>query len=192
MSEIVLPEKEIWIPKKYSVFVKPTEYQLSERKMEGYRKFAEIKNYYQRNPVKFIEEVLGAKMFDAQAYCVALSWVTPYVLWTCSRGYGKSTLIDLVLMAKSMLNNNYVSYIAAGSSEQSIQTFQTLIRLANKAIESMTGLTDVFKEQVEIKNASGDGSDAVCGEYNTCNRELLWRKIGEALTGNTELTILIA
>lgn len=60
-------------------------------------------------------------------------------------------------MAKSMLFNNYISYIAAGSSEQSIQTFQTLIRLANKAIESMTGLTDAFKEQVEVKQGSGDG-----------------------------------
>ena len=147
----------MWIPKNYTVFVKPTEYQLSQRKMEGYRKFAEIKNYYQRNPVKFIEEVLGAKLFDSQAYGVQMSWSTPYVLWVCSRGYGKSTLIDLVLMAKSMLYNNYVSYIAAGSSEQSIQTFQTLIRLANQAIESMTGLTNVFKEQVEVKNASGDG-----------------------------------
>lgn len=182
----------MWIPKNYSVFIRPTEYQLSQRKMEGYRKFAEIKNYYQRNPVKFIEEILGAKLFDAQAYCVESSWATPYVLWVCSRGYGKSTLIDLVLMAKSMLYNNYISYIAAGSSEQSIQTFQTLIRLANQAVESMTGLTNAFKEQVEIKNASGDGSDAVHSESNICSYELLWRKIGEVLTDNTELTILIA
>lgn len=171
MSNLILPEKEIWVPNDYSVFIKPTEYQLSQRKMEGYRKFAEIKNYYQRNPVKFIEDILGAKLFDAQAYCVANSWAKPYVLWVCSRGYGKSTLIDLVLMAKSMLYNNYISYIAAGSSEQSIQTFQTLIRLANKAIESMTGLTDAFKEQVEIKNASGDGfvrnpSGNYCTLYN--------------------------
>ena len=172
LSEIITPQKEIWIPKNYSVFVKPTEYQLSQRKMEGYRKFAEIKNYYQRNPVKFIEEVLGAKLFDSQAYGVQMSWATPYVLWTCSRGYGKSTLIDLILMAKSMLYNNYISYIAAGSSDQSIQTFQTLIRLANQAIESMTGLTDVFKEQVEIKNASGDGSDAVHSENNMGSYEL--------------------
>jgi hypothetical protein len=171
LSEIITPQKEIWVPKNYTVFVKPTEYQLSQRKMEGYRKFAEIKNYYQRNPVKFIEEVLGAKLFDSQAYGVQMSWATPYVLWTCSRGYGKSTLIDLILMAKSMLYNNYISYIAAGSSDQSIQTFQTLIRLANQAIESMTGLTDVFKEQVEIKNASGDGfvrnpSGNYCTLYN--------------------------
>ena len=91
-----------------------------------------------------------------------------------------------------MLYNNYISYIAAGSSDQSIQTFQTLIRLANQAIESMTGLTDVFKEQVEIKNASGDGSDAVHSENNIGSYELWWRKIGGVLNDNTELTILIA
>lgn len=86
MSDLIVPSKEIWIPKNYTVFVKPTEYQLSQRKLEGYRKFAEIKNYYQRNPVRFIEEILGAKLFDAQAYGVQMSWATPYVLWVCSRG----------------------------------------------------------------------------------------------------------
>lgn len=86
MSELIVPKKELIIPKNYSIYVKPTEYALSIRKIEAYEKFAQIKNYYQRNPVKFIEDILGAKLFDAQAYCVANSWATPYVLWVCSRG----------------------------------------------------------------------------------------------------------
>lgn len=164
LSDLILPDAatpaksdEIFIPKNYTVFVKPTEYAISQRKLEGYRKLAEIRAYYQRNPVKFMEEILGIKLLDSQAYCVANSWNTPYVLWTCSRGWGKSTIVDAILMSKSYLNPNYTSYIAAGSSEQSIQTFQTLYKLANQSIESMTGLTDLFKQEVEVKNASGDG-----------------------------------
>ena len=156
-NNISLNDKQIDIPSNYTVFIKPDEYSLSQRKLEAYKKLADIRSYYQRNPVRFMEEILGAKLLDSQAYCVERSWNTPFVLWVCSRGWGKSTVIDLILMAKSYLNSNYLSYIAAGSSEQSIQTFQTLYRIANQSIESMTGLTDLFKQEVEIKNASGDG-----------------------------------
>lgn len=147
----------LWIPDNYQVFVKPADYAISQRKLEAYNKLAEIRAYYQRNPVKFMEDIIGAKLLDSQAYCVASSWNTPFVLWVCSRGWGKSTVVDLILMAKSYLNPFYTSYIASGSSEQSIQTFQTLYKIANQSIESMTGLTDLFKQEVEIKNATGDG-----------------------------------
>lgn len=150
-------ESSIILPNSYNVFVKPTEYSMSQRKLDGYKKLAEIRSYYNRNPVKFMEDILGIKLLDAQAYCVASSWNTPYVLWTCTRGYGKSTLNDAFLMAKSYLNPFYISYIASGSGDQSIQTFQTLYKLANKSIESMTGLTDLWKQEIEIKQAGGDG-----------------------------------
>ncbi len=147
----------IILPDDYRVFIKPNDYSMSQRKLERYEQIAKIKAYYQRNPVKFMQEVLGAELFDAQAYCVQMSWNKPYVLWVCSRGFGKSSITDLVLMTKGMLFNNYWSYIASGSGDQAIQTFKTLENIANKNIESMTGLTDVFKQQIEIKNAAGDG-----------------------------------
>lgn len=147
----------ITLPDDYRVFIKPNDYSMSQRKLERYEQIAKIKAYYQRNPVKFMQEVLGAELFDAQAYCVQMSWNKPYVLWVCSRGFGKSSITDLILMTKGMLFNNYWSYIASGSGDQAIQTFKTLENIANKNIESMTGLTDVFKQQIEIKNAAGDG-----------------------------------
>lgn len=148
---------DIWMPKNYSVFVKPTEYSMSQRKLENLKKIAEIKAYYQRNPIKFMSDIIGAELFDAQAYCIQRSWTTPYTLWVCSRGYGKSSIVDLILMTKSMLYNNFWSYIASGSGDQAIQTFKTLENIANRNIESMTGLTGVFKQEIEIRNASGDG-----------------------------------
>ena len=43
MSEIIVPSKEIFIPKNYTIYVKPSENDISQRKLEGYRKLAEIK-----------------------------------------------------------------------------------------------------------------------------------------------------
>lgn len=148
---------DIYIPNNYTIFVKPTERSISQRKLENYINIAKIRSYYQRNPIKFMQDVLGAELFDAQTYAIASSWNIPYSLWVCTRGFGKSTIIDLIIMAKGMLFNNYWSYIASGTGDQAIQTFKTLENIANKNIESMTGLTNVFKQQIEVKNASGDG-----------------------------------
>jgi hypothetical protein len=157
LSDIYIPNKEIILPYDYKVFSKPEDYTMSQRKLERYEQIAKIKSYYQRNPIKFMRDVLGAELFDAQAYCIQMSWNKPYVLWVCSRGYGKSTIVDLILMTKGMLYNNYWSYIASGSGDQAILTFKTLENIANQNIASMTGLTDVFKQQLEVKNAAGDG-----------------------------------
>lgn len=86
MDEILKQNNNIILPDDYRVFIKPNDYSMSQRKLERYEQIAKIKAYYQRNPVKFMQEVLGAKLFDAQAYCVQMSWNKPYVLWVCSRG----------------------------------------------------------------------------------------------------------
>ena len=72
--------------------------------------------------------------------------------------FGKSTTIDIMIMAKDMLFNNYWTYIASGSGSQAEETFTTLERLANDNIDTMLGSTGyIFKQEVEIKNAAGDG-----------------------------------
>ncbi|MFR7913764.1 hypothetical protein [Eubacterium ramulus] len=76
----------------------------------------------------------------------------------CTRGYGKSTVIDLEIMAKDMCFNNVWTYIASGTGGQAEQTFTTLERLANDNIDTFYGSTGyIFKNEIEIKNAAGDG-----------------------------------
>ena len=61
-------------------------------------------------------------------------------------------------MAKDMLFCNVWTYIASGSGAQAEQTFMTLERLANDGIDEMKNSTGyIFKNEVEIKNAAGDG-----------------------------------
>ena len=140
------------------VYVRPGTYAMSSRKIESLINIAKIQKYYQCNPVRFISDFLGIELLDAQAWIVQRSWNCPNVLVVATRGLGKSTVIDLILMSKGMLFNNFWSYIASGSGGQAEQTFTTLERLANDNIDEMVGSTGyIFKNEVEIKNAAGDG-----------------------------------
>ena len=141
-----------------TIYVKPGIYTMSTRKIESLMKIAELQKYYQCNPVRFIDDFFNIELIDAQAWIVQRSWNCPNVLVVATRGLGKSTVIDLILMAKGMLFNNYWAYIASGSGGQAEQTFTTLERLANDNIDEMSGSTGyIFKNEVEIKNAAGDG-----------------------------------
>lgn len=72
--------------------------------------------------------------------------------------YGKSTVIDLEIMAKNMCFCNVWTYIASGTGGQAEQTFTTLERLANDSIDTFYGSTGkIFKNEIEIKAAAGDG-----------------------------------
>lgn len=143
---------------RYTVYVKPGVYALSSKKIESLINIAEIQRYYQCNPVKFIDDFFNIELLDAQAYIVQRSWVCPNVLLVCSRGFGKSTITDIIIMSKDMLFNNYWAYIASGSGSQAEQTFTTLEKLANDNIDSMMGSTGyIFKQEIEVKNAAGDG-----------------------------------
>lgn len=141
-----------------TIYVRPGIYAMSTRKIESLIALAEIQRYYQANPVRFIDDWFNIELLDAQAYIVQRAWICPNVLLVCSRGFGKSTITDIIIMAKDMLFSNYWSYIASGSGSQAEQTFTTLEKLANDNIDSMMGSTGyIFKDEVEIKNAAGDG-----------------------------------
>ena len=142
----------------HRIYVQPGVYAMSSRKLEALINIARVQKYYQCNPVRFIEDFFGVVLLDAQAWVVQRSWNCGHVLLLCTRGFGKSTVIDLYLMAKDMLFCNYWSYICSGSGAQAQQTFITLERLANNSIDTMVGSTgELFKAEVEIKNAAGDG-----------------------------------
>ena len=144
--------------KDYGIFVKPIDYPLSTRKIESLQAIAQMQKFYQCNPVTFIDNFFNIELLDMQTLAVERTWFTPNSLLVCTRGFGKSTLIDLELMSKGMLFNNYWAYIASGSGSQAQNTFTTLEKLANDNIDTFTGSTGkIFKDEIVINNASGDG-----------------------------------
>lgn len=142
----------------YGIYVKPINYPLSERKIESLLEIAKLQKYYQCNPVRWIDTMYNIELIDAQALMVQEAWSCPHILICASRGLGKSTVIDLLLMSKGSLFTNYWCYIASGTGDQAQQTFTTLERLANDNIDTFEGSTGkLFKDEVVIKAASGDG-----------------------------------
>ena len=147
----------IWVPDTPTIFVKPPEEIISQRKMEGMQKLSEIKQWGLRNPTKFMERFIGVDLLDVQTYTFMNSWDKMYALWLCTRNYGKSTLLALYYMTRGMLLNNCRCYICAGTSDQSIETFEKIVSIAKNEIESFTGLTDVFRNEVVINMTNNDG-----------------------------------
>ena len=132
----------ILIPNDYQIYVKPTEREISQRKLQ---KLAEIRQWGLRYPTKFLSEFVGVDLLDSQEYTFMMSWTKPYVLWLESRSAGKTTKLALYAMLRGLLHNNYRIYICSGTADQSQETFRKIEDIAMKNIESMTGLTDVFK-----------------------------------------------
>ena len=162
----MLTQNNIWVPdnydkdfyQDYGVFVKPIDYPLSQRKIDGLLAIAEMQKYFQCNPVKMIDIMFNIELLDGQALMVQRSWFCPNVLYVCTRSYGKSTVIDLETMAKDMAFTNVWTYIASGTGGQAEQTFMTLEKLANDNIDTFAGSTGyIFKDEIEVKNAAGDG-----------------------------------
>lgn len=163
MSKIILPYSNEPIYdtdfyKDYGIFVKPITYPMSTKKIESLLEISKMQKYLQCNPVKAIDLFFNIELLDSQALAVQRSWIIENILMCCTRGWGKSTTIDLSIMAKDMLFCNYWTYIASGSGSQAQNTFNILEKLANDNIDTFEGSTGkIFKDEVEIKNAAGDG-----------------------------------
>ena len=163
MSQILLPnnmdlpyDKDFYHD--YGIFVKPINYPMSNKKVESLIAISEMQKYFQCNPLKWIDLMYSIEMLDAQALIIERAWNCPNVLVVASRGLGKSTTIDIILMSKDSLFCNYWCYIASGSGSQAEQTFMTLEKLANDNIDEFMGSTGkLFKDEIVIPNANGDG-----------------------------------
>ena len=149
------------------IFVRQGVYAFSQKKIQSLIKIAYVQKYYQCNPVRFINDWFGVQLLDSQAWVIQQAWICPNVLLVASRGWGKSTLIDILTMSHDMLMNNYWTYIASGSGSQAQQTFTTLERLANDNIDSFMGSTfSVFKNEIQIHNSAGDGFSHSSNGFN--------------------------
>ena len=142
-----------------NIYVPNIEYPFSQRKLEGYKRLAKYRAYYQQNPVRFIKDFFNIQLLDSQAWLFTEAWNKQNVLILASRAFGKSFWSVLFCMAKQMLASYpWNCYIASGSAEQSATTFKKLEDIAHDRIESLLNSNGkIFLNEVEIRNAAGDG-----------------------------------
>lgn len=135
------------------MYIPTTRKELSLRKQQAYAEFSRIVNWGRRNPAKFAELMIGAKLMDYQLYVFNESWCRPFVAWLMCRGAGKTAITAVYLMTKLMLIPNYKIYICATKQEQAVESFQKIEDIAMNRIPSFKGLTDIFK--YELAGAKG-------------------------------------
>lgn len=119
---------------------------LTTRKIELYDKNASIIKFYRRNPVIACEEILGIKLMDSQKYILQQSWNKPYVVWCCSRNFGKSFLGSILMILKAILYENQAIYIISSVGSQAQETFgkiEEIILRKGKTSNSIASLKDI-------------------------------------------------
>ena len=144
---------------------------LSSRKIELYNKNSEIIKFWRRNPVIACEQILGIRLMDSQKYLLQMSWNTPYVLWMCSRNFGKSFLASIIMILKFLLFENQKIYIIASSGSQSQECFKKIEDIAMQRIASIRSLKDIFASETVKSPACQTGfshnpSSFHVGSYN--------------------------
>ena len=70
----------------YRVFIKPSYYPLSTRKIEALLAIAEMQKYFQCNPLKWIDLMYNVEMLDSQALAIQRTWICPNCLILATRG----------------------------------------------------------------------------------------------------------
>ena len=70
----------------YHIFVKPIDYPLSSRKIDGLLAIGEMQKYFQCNPVRGIDIFFNIELLDSQALAVQRTWNCPNSLVVATRG----------------------------------------------------------------------------------------------------------
>ena len=151
--EYTMNSKGLYLPEDYQFFHDPESDGLTSRKREIYDEWAKFITWGRKNPVLFAEHIFGIEFMDYQRYIFSMSWNTPYVVWCCSRGSGKSMLGSIFIMTKTLLIPNHKSYILCGVGSQSTELFTKIEKFVMRQIPSFLDLTDIYQGEV-VKSAS--------------------------------------
>ena len=80
-----------------SVYIKPTQKEISQRKLEAYDKYCQVINWGRAYPVEFASRFFGIELLDNQKYAIYNSWTKDFVLWLESRNAGKALALDTII-----------------------------------------------------------------------------------------------
>lgn len=107
-------------------FLVSTNKEISQRKLETYKRYAKIIQWGRKYPIEFCSRFMGIELLDMQKYAIYNSWTKDFVLWLESRNAGKTSKLAIYSMLRSMLIPFHVTYILGNSGEQSKEVFKKL------------------------------------------------------------------
>lgn len=137
------------------------------RDYESMKRYIKLIQWGRRNPVAFIEKILGITLMDYQKWLLSESWTKEYVIWACSRNAGKSFLIGCFMMARSLLFPKLQTQIISENWTTANDTFRKMEDIASNNIKTIVNNNTVFID--ELKKTKSD-SDGFTHDYKTGNK----------------------
>lgn len=138
-------------------YIGSSQRELSRRKRENYERYCKVLNWGRRDPISFTSRFIGIELLDIQKYAIYNSWTRDFILWLMSRNAGKTTLLAIYPMIRSMLIPFHATYFIGNTGEQAKESFKKMEKIAKHEIESFVGSTDIFLNELKINGANSDG-----------------------------------
>lgn len=80
-----------------TIINKPSNKEISQRKLETYDKYSQVIQWGRAYPIEFASRFMGIELLDMQKYAIYNSWTKDFVLWLKSRNAGKGNTLDTKL-----------------------------------------------------------------------------------------------
>lgn len=136
----------------------PSDREISQRKLETYAKYMRVINWGRKYPIQFAERFMGIEFLDYQKYMMLGGWTADFIGWLVCRNGGKTTEAAIYTMLRSLLLPFHSTYFLGNTGEQSKEIFTKIEKIAKKEIESFTGSTDFFMQELRLAaQGAGDG-----------------------------------
>lgn len=126
--------------------------------------------FYRRNPVIAARDLLGIKLFDAQAYMLEQSWNAGHVVQACSRNFGKSFVGSVFIILKALLYENQAIYIVSSVGDQAKETFnkiESIVTRSGNTAASIRSLQDIAEKETEKSPTNKSGFSHNPAGYTT-------------------------
>lgn len=130
---------------------------LTAKKIREFMRYCKVIQWGRRNPVDFAAWVLGIDLLDLQKYALINSWDKNFVLWLECRNAGKTTLIAIYVMLRSLLIPYHATYLLGNVGSQSKEIFDKMEKIITRRIPSFGNLNDVFESELRRDGANSTG-----------------------------------
>ena len=138
------------------------------RDREAMERYIRLIQWGRRNPVQFIERVLGITLMDYQKWLIASSWDKEYVVWACSRNAGKSFLVSAFIMARTLLFPKLQVQIISEQWQTANDTFKKMEDVATNNIKTIVNTNVVFIDELYRTKSDSDGFKHDAKSGNSC------------------------
>lgn len=135
----------------------PTKIELAQRQINEYELYTKIIQEGRKNPVWFVEEMFGIKLFDSQKILFMNSWQARYVVWIIHRGFGKTSIASIYDACRLVLIPNYKIFVSCNSASQSADYFRSLEEIFKHINPTFSSVTEMFLGELVTTPTNKDG-----------------------------------